>query len=244
MKKKVGELYDKPIVVGNPNEVNKDEILLKNSGGGITLSERKDGELETITNEPPKEFRYIICYKETEIYNYLKYLVFIPSADTYLEYEGIITPKTEYSSSFIISNQKDSMVYDNNDNPLSIDEMIKTETEKGNIKEISQKEFFGYNPYGVYYRLKLEDFIEGDEEIIYNKVNNYNDIKRIKYLKDNIDKAKYNHVGFSYENRTWFYTIVNNAYIENNYIVFETEKIPPFMVSKIKVSLDAEVVNK
>ena len=34
MKKKVGELYDKPIVVGNPNEVNKDEILLKNDGGG------------------------------------------------------------------------------------------------------------------------------------------------------------------------------------------------------------------
>lgn len=34
MKKKVGELYDKPIVVGNPNDITKNEILLKNDGGG------------------------------------------------------------------------------------------------------------------------------------------------------------------------------------------------------------------
>jgi hypothetical protein len=28
MKKKVGELYDKPIVIGNPNEFNKNEISM------------------------------------------------------------------------------------------------------------------------------------------------------------------------------------------------------------------------
>jgi hypothetical protein len=33
MKKKVGELYDKPIVVGNPNEFEKHEIPLSDLGG-------------------------------------------------------------------------------------------------------------------------------------------------------------------------------------------------------------------
>lgn len=40
MKKKVGELYDKPIVVGNPNEFTKNEIPLKtltNSEGGSQM---------------------------------------------------------------------------------------------------------------------------------------------------------------------------------------------------------------
>lgn len=34
MKKKVGELYDKPIVIGNPNEFTKNEIALSDLGGG------------------------------------------------------------------------------------------------------------------------------------------------------------------------------------------------------------------
>lgn len=33
MKKKIGELYDKPIVIGNPNEFNKNEIALSDLGG-------------------------------------------------------------------------------------------------------------------------------------------------------------------------------------------------------------------
>lgn len=33
MKKKVGELYDKPIVIGNPNEFTKNEIALSELGG-------------------------------------------------------------------------------------------------------------------------------------------------------------------------------------------------------------------
>lgn len=34
MKKKVGELYDKPIVIGNKNEVTKNEIHVDELGGG------------------------------------------------------------------------------------------------------------------------------------------------------------------------------------------------------------------
>ena len=35
MKKKVGELYDKPIVIGNPNEFTKNEIALDELGGSF-----------------------------------------------------------------------------------------------------------------------------------------------------------------------------------------------------------------
>ena len=35
MKKKVGELYDKPIVIGNPNEFTKNEIALSELGGSF-----------------------------------------------------------------------------------------------------------------------------------------------------------------------------------------------------------------
>lgn len=37
MKKKVGELYDKPIVIGNPNEFTKNEIALDELGGDLMM---------------------------------------------------------------------------------------------------------------------------------------------------------------------------------------------------------------
>lgn len=43
MKQKVGELYDKPIVIGNPNEFTKDEIPLKDLlEGKIKLEDIKE----------------------------------------------------------------------------------------------------------------------------------------------------------------------------------------------------------
>jgi hypothetical protein len=39
MKKKVGELYDKPIVIGNPNEFTKNEIALSELGGGESFDD-------------------------------------------------------------------------------------------------------------------------------------------------------------------------------------------------------------
>lgn len=47
--RKIGELKGKPIVEGNPNEVKNNQIHAKTEGGGITLSERKNGNLETIS---------------------------------------------------------------------------------------------------------------------------------------------------------------------------------------------------
>lgn len=48
--RKIGELKGKPIIEGNPNEVKNNQIHAKTEGGGgITLSERKNGNLETIS---------------------------------------------------------------------------------------------------------------------------------------------------------------------------------------------------
>lgn len=47
--RKIGELKGKPIVEGNPNELKNNQIHAKTEGGGITLSERKNGSLETIS---------------------------------------------------------------------------------------------------------------------------------------------------------------------------------------------------
>jgi hypothetical protein len=47
--RKIGELKGKPIVEGNPNEIKNNQIHIKTEGGGITLSERKNGNLETIS---------------------------------------------------------------------------------------------------------------------------------------------------------------------------------------------------
>lgn len=47
--RKIGELKGKPIVEGNPNEVKNNQIHAKTEGDNITLSERKNGSLETIS---------------------------------------------------------------------------------------------------------------------------------------------------------------------------------------------------
>lgn len=47
--RKIGELKGKPIVEGNPNEVKNNQIHAKTEGENITLSERKNGSLETIS---------------------------------------------------------------------------------------------------------------------------------------------------------------------------------------------------
>lgn len=47
--RKIGELKGKPIVEGNPNEVKNNQIHAKTNGESITLSERKNGNLETIS---------------------------------------------------------------------------------------------------------------------------------------------------------------------------------------------------
>lgn len=50
MKKKIGELNGKPIIVGDENSLTKNEILLEGSNENITaMKVRQDGEVQTIT---------------------------------------------------------------------------------------------------------------------------------------------------------------------------------------------------
>lgn len=48
--KKIGTLKGKSIIEGNPNEIKNNQIYYKESEGNINLSERKNGILETISN--------------------------------------------------------------------------------------------------------------------------------------------------------------------------------------------------
>lgn len=67
--KKIGELKGKPIIEGNPNEVKNNQIHIKTDGeGGITLSERKNGNLETIIGGADDDFlSYRYFRDKTEI---------------------------------------------------------------------------------------------------------------------------------------------------------------------------------
>lgn len=86
MKKKVGNLFNKPVVQGNLNEINSNEIHIKTEGGGITLSERKNGNLETISGGNESSVSKLksrkVCWEvdntklTDETFNQLKVLLF------------------------------------------------------------------------------------------------------------------------------------------------------------------------
>jgi hypothetical protein len=65
MKKKVGELYDKPIVIGNPNEFTKDELPLnelkqgKNQYLYFSVNYSNEEELDALTRW--RGFNMLIC---------------------------------------------------------------------------------------------------------------------------------------------------------------------------------------
>lgn len=49
-KKKIGKLYGRPLVEGDPNCINNKDILIKKEDNFITLAERKKGRLQTLSN--------------------------------------------------------------------------------------------------------------------------------------------------------------------------------------------------
>lgn len=49
MKRKVGELFNKPIVQGNENELSSNEILVEQKGNTFILKERVNGEIKEVS---------------------------------------------------------------------------------------------------------------------------------------------------------------------------------------------------
>lgn len=49
-KEKIGKLYGRPLVEGDPNCINNKDILIKKEDNFITLAERKKGRLQTLSN--------------------------------------------------------------------------------------------------------------------------------------------------------------------------------------------------
>lgn len=120
---------------------------------------------------------------------------------------------------------------------------------KGKYKEISLKEYMGECPEGDFGIIKIPLYCDPHGQVIYTLVEDEFSKKRINYLKNNVEN-KYNTIrlygvngvidGYRYVNAK-SYTIDK----ENNCIIFEIEAIPPFnMITQVKVSLDAKVVNK
>lgn len=237
MKKKVGELYDKPIVVGNPNEVNKDEILLKNNGESISLSERKDGELEDITNTPPKYPRCFIWYK-AERFDTL-FVAHGGGAMGLMETAGI-----PLDNLGVIKFNNDGV---DQNGICDLDTFLNLN--KGKYKEISLKEFMGECPEGDFgfIDVYVNQIPEPDFSNVRTLVNN-NSKKRLNYLSKNSNKANLIRVYTLEGYESYMPVLVNSSYYtidkENNCIIFEICSTPPLgAATQIKVSLDAEVVN-
>lgn len=239
MKRKIGELYNKSVVVGNPNEVSKDEILLKGGKGEITLSERKEGELEDITNTSPKYPRCFIWYKAENF-------------DTIFGLHGGGTLQIGETCGIPLDNlgviKFNGDGVDENSKICDLDTFLNEN--KGKYKEISFKEFMGECPEGDYgfIDIYVNKFPDPDVSNIRTLVNN-NTKKRLIYLSKNLNKANLIRLYLLEGAEKYLPIIVNSQYYaidkENNCIIFETEGFPTVgLGNEIKVSLDAEVVEQ
>lgn len=185
MKKKVGELYDRPIVIGNPNEVNKDEILLKNNGGGITLSERKDGELENITSSfSPRCFildtNDIVCSPG-----------FIELAFGHIN----LAQYSNTNNVIMFPDPNDCL--DNNENFCDVDTWVSVNKEHI-VAEISYEEFLGNKVDGYFSKIRLIDPGNTNDSMVESPyfLDDFSK-RRLNYLLNNPDKAKYNFISLT-----------------------------------------------
>lgn len=205
-------------------------------GGGITLSERKDGELEDISNTPPKYPRCFIWYDKGNDGDVGE---FFPQ-HSYIGLYGVF----EYNEASIDMNIN-TLLFPNkyyNDNGIkTLDSFLNRQ--KGKYKEISLKEFMGECPEGDFGIITISQYFKSNE--VYTLLDDEFSKRRINYLKNNIQN-KYNTIRIAVEGYG-YYTIPSNSCVldkENNCIIFEIIQLPPLnMATKIKVSLDAEVVN-
>lgn len=119
MKKKIGEIYNKPIVIGNPNEFNKNEVALSDLKGEGTNKEEIALDSDTIQQEcyfirVDKYNDYIeTSLAQDELWNiepepYIQYL-------THLEHQFIKSPRPNFIIGFrynIASDRLGDDIYD------------------------------------------------------------------------------------------------------------------------------------
>lgn len=207
------------------------------TGGGITLSERKDGELEDITNTLPKYPRCFIWYdlgNDGDIGEYFPPYNYFETNGTFGYAEGMVI--MEHNVMLF------STKYYNDDGTKTLDDFLNRH--KGKYKEISLKEFMGECPEGDFGIITMAQYFNSNE--VYTLLNDEFSKRRINYLKNNVQN-KYNIIKIAV--REDGYVMVSSTSCtldkENNCIIFEILPIPPFnMATQIKVSLDAEVINK
>lgn len=201
-------------------------------GGGITLSERKDGELEDITNTPPKYPRCFIWYDANVGEYFPPYNVF-DNTGAFMYGEGSIG----MDNNILLFPTK----YYRNDGVATIDAFLNRQ--KGKYKEISLKEFMGECPEGDFGTITISQYFNSNE--VYTLLDDEFSKRRINYLKNNIQN-KYNTIRIAVEEYGYCTLFTPSCILdkENNCIIFEIQPIPPLgMTTQVRVSLDAEVIN-
>lgn len=237
MRKQKAKIYKgKRVVMGDKNLVTKNEIHVND----IPRNEGHiDGELEDITNTPPKYPRCFIWYKAENFDTIFGYhsgsgAYIGESGGAYLDNMGII----KFNDDGV----------DENGKICDLDTFLNWN--KGKYKEISFKEFMGECPEGDYgfIDIYVNKFPDPDVSNIRTLVNN-NTKKRLIYLSKNLNKANLIRLYLLEGDKKYVPVAINSPYYtidkENNCIIFEIENAPAAdSVTQIKVSLGAEVVEQ
>lgn len=236
MKIKAKTYKGKRIVMGDKNLVTKNEIHVND----IPRNEGHiDGELEDITNTPPKYPRCFIWYKAENFDTVFGFhgasgLYIGESVGTLLDNMGII----KFNDDGV----------DKNGNICDLDTFLNWN--KGKYKEISLKEFMGECPEGDYgfIDIYVDQLPNPDISNVRTLVND-NTKKRLNHLSKNPNKANLIRLYTLEGGEKYTPIAINSPYYtvdkENNRIIFETEEFPPIgLGNEIKVSLDAEVVGQ
>lgn len=151
----------------------------------------------------------------------------------------------QYDNTAVIKFNNDGV--DENGNVCDLDTFLNWN--KGKYKEISLKEFMGECSEGDYGFIDvIVNKIGGDIDIC-NFIRNDNTKKRLNYLNKNINKYNLIRLFVLNDIEKYIPFMVNSSCYtinkEDNCIIFEIEPVPPLNnATQIKVSLDAEVVNK
>ena len=154
---------------------------------------------------------------------------------------------TYMSQNYVIMIGDSNFMIDKDEELCNIDTWI--EINKDNIhKEITYEDFLGNKVDGYFSKIRVlhPEHLGGELIVSSHFVDNFSK-QRINYLKNNLDKVKYNMISLtSLYAPSVDYAYITNANIvtENNedFIIFDIEQIYAFGNTKqIKISLNAEV---
>lgn len=164
------------------------------------------------------------------------------------QFQGGPSGVTYMTEAYVIMIGDSNFMIDKDEELCNIDTWI--EINKDNIhKEITYEDFLGNKVDGYFSKIRVLHPVSLDGELIVSShfIDNFSK-QRINYLKNNLDKVKYNMISLTSpyaSNEDYTYITNANIVTENNeeFIIFDIEQILIFGNTKqIKISLNAEVI--